>query len=138
MSVRRRTLLALAMLASYAVVALPVCLVQPPELATAAHPMPHAPAPEVATDPHAAHHGHHDHHAMQEPAPETVPAAAPVCLCGCKGWLRAAPSAGISFVSLPSEGASPELPLLFARPSDDATPRAPSAPLDPPEHVPIA
>jgi len=129
MSVRRRMLLGLALLASYAVAALPVCLVRPPELASglghAAHPAEHA--TQVA-DPHAGHHGHH----------ARVQAAAPPCLCGCKGWLRAAPSAGLSFVSLPAAEVRSEPPLLFARPVADATPRAPSAPADPPEHVPIA
>ena len=129
MSLRRRALLGFALLASYAIAALPVCLVQPPELASGlgrgAHPAEHA---TQAGDPHAGHHGHH---AM-------VQAAAPPCLCGCKGWLRASPSAGISFVSLPAAEVRSEPPLLFTRPVADATPSAPSAPTDPPEHVPIA
>jgi hypothetical protein len=124
MPVRRRTLLALTLLLSYAAAALPVCLVQPPELASG---VGHA----VESDPHA-----HHHHAEADAA--EAPVAAPVCLCGCKGWLRAAPSAGISFVSLLSAGASLEIPILVARLAEDRTASPPSAPLDPPEHVPIA
>ncbi len=145
MLVRHRTLVAFALVAAYAVAALPVCLVRPPELGgvdpghAMHHPAP-APAPhaEAASDPHA-HHGHHAHHAMAEtPTPASVTPVARPCLCGCKGWMRAAPSAGVSFVSLPAQNEAPTVPLLFARLAEDATPRAPSAPLDPPEHVPIA